>query len=114
MIWKWTQDRQRRVFLSIHNIILYVENFVLTFSLEEYRDGYPRFCTLISANTHFFIYRQFLRLRSRHLLLKQDKLCLLKQQLDDLDKNKTGRLFLRKTCSDRNIAYSSLHSEIYL
>jgi hypothetical protein len=66
----------------------------------------------MGANEHFFICRRFLRLRSRLLLLKQDKLSLLEQQLDDIDQKETLPLFLGKTRGDRNIARSSLLSEI--
>ncbi|KAH8879228.1 hypothetical protein GQ53DRAFT_854994 [Thozetella sp. PMI_491] len=80
--------------------------------VEEYRDGYPRFCALTSANPHFFIYRRFMRLRSRLLSIKQDKLSMLEQQLDELDDHETRRLYLGKCRGDGNTDRVSLLAEI--
>ncbi|KAI1141534.1 hypothetical protein F5Y05DRAFT_410091 [Hypoxylon sp. FL0543] len=80
--------------------------------IEEYRGGYPRFCALIAANADFFICRRFLRLRSRLLLLKQDRIAQLEQSLDDLDQNETAPLSLGESRSDRNTARTSLLTEL--
>ena len=91
---------------------MFVGSFDQQLLVEEYRDGYPRYCALIAANEHFFICRRFLRLRSKVLLLKQDNLCQLQQQLDDIDQNETLPLFLGKSRGDRNTDRTSLLSEI--
>ncbi|KAH8895992.1 hypothetical protein GQ53DRAFT_779302 [Thozetella sp. PMI_491] len=81
-------------------------------AVEEYRSGYPRFCALLAANDNFFICRRFLRLRSRLLLLKQDKISQLEQTLDDLDQNETAPLSLGESRSDGNTARISLLTEL--
>ncbi|KAI1120330.1 hypothetical protein F5Y10DRAFT_273172 [Nemania abortiva] len=82
--------------------------------VEEYRAGYPRFCAFVAANPDFLICRRFVRLRSRLLSLKQDKLSQLEQQLDDLDQNETSPLFLGMSRCDRNTARTSLLAQISL
>ncbi|KAI0436947.1 hypothetical protein F4803DRAFT_566438 [Xylaria telfairii] len=81
-------------------------------TIEEYRAGYPRFCAFAAANPNFLICRRFLRLRSRILYLKQDKLVQLEQQLDNLDQNETSPLFLGMSRCDRNTARTSALSQI--
>jgi hypothetical protein len=56
--------------------------------------------------------RRFLRLRARLLLLKQDKLALLEQQLDQIDKDEPRPLFLGCRRRDKNPERASLLSEI--
>lgn len=46
-------------------------------SVEDFREGYPRFTSLISSHDPFFLFRRFGRLRARLLLIKQDKLAVL-------------------------------------
>ncbi|KAH8892157.1 hypothetical protein GQ53DRAFT_781381 [Thozetella sp. PMI_491] len=79
---------------------------------EEYRAGYPRYSALVAANNDFFVCRRFLRARVRLLLVKQDKICLMEQQLDELDRNESRRLFLGKIRRDTNITRASLLSEM--
>jgi len=81
-------------------------------SVEEYRAGYPRFSAFVAANPDFLVCRRFLRLRSRLLYLKQDKLSQLEQQLDNLDQNETSPLFLGMSRRDGNTARVSLLSQI--
>ncbi|CAF3590202.1 unnamed protein product [Fusarium graminearum] len=45
--------------------------------IEDFREGYPRFTSLISSHDPFFLFRRFGRLRARLLLIKQDKLAVL-------------------------------------
>ncbi|PMD31747.1 hypothetical protein L207DRAFT_572531 [Hyaloscypha variabilis F] len=81
-------------------------------TIEEFRAGYPRFCAYVAANPDFLICRRFLRLRSRLLCLKQDKLSQLEEQLDNLDHNETSPLFLGMSRCDRNTARTSLLSQV--
>jgi hypothetical protein len=80
--------------------------------IEDFRPGYPRFSALLSANPPFFICRRFNRLRARLLLLKQDKLSLLEQQLDQVDQEENFPLFLGKSRCDKNTERASLLSKI--
>ncbi|KAI0894895.1 CHAT domain-containing protein [Annulohypoxylon nitens] len=80
--------------------------------IEDYRSGYPQFSALIAAYNGFFICRRFCRLRARVLLLKQDRLTLLEQQLDQVDQDETMPLFLGKMRGDRNQQRTKLMAEI--
>ncbi|KAI0419438.1 hypothetical protein F5X98DRAFT_335120 [Xylaria grammica] len=70
--------------------------------IEDYKPGYPRFAALIAANPDFSILRQFRRLRTRALLLQQDKITVLEERLDHLDQAETSPLFLGQSRSDQN------------
>lgn len=80
--------------------------------IQDYRSGYPQFSALISTHESFFLCRRFPRLRARLLLLKQDKLSLLEQRLDEIDQNEVCPLFLGQSRSDKNVARNALLSEI--
>ena len=82
------------------------------FVVEDYRAGYPRFSALITASDSFFICRRFLRLRARILLLKQDRLSLLEQPLDQEDREEISPLFLGKSRSDANVRCTVFLSRI--
>src|SRR4051812_24844527 len=58
---------------------------LISYLVESYRRGYPQFTALISTHRPFVLCRRFSRLRVRLLLLKQDKLSLLEQKLDEVD-----------------------------
>ncbi|KAH8896959.1 hypothetical protein GQ53DRAFT_890544, partial [Thozetella sp. PMI_491] len=80
--------------------------------VEEYRPGYPRFCAFIASSGDFFICRRFLRLRSRLLLSKQEKVCQLEEQLDDLDEREPAPLNLARSRTDTNGARTALLGQI--
>ncbi|KAF2176027.1 hypothetical protein K469DRAFT_743122 [Zopfia rhizophila CBS 207.26] len=80
--------------------------------VEDYRPGYPRFSALVAAHNSFLICRRFSNLRTRLLLLKQDKLSMLEQQLEDIDANERAPLFLGSSRDDRNEERSSTISDI--
>jgi hypothetical protein len=82
--------------------------------VEDYNAGYPRFTALLSAHDPFFLCRRFSKLRARLLLLKQDKLSMLEQKLDQLDQQETSPLFLGKSRCDGNTDRISLLSEVEL
>ena len=81
-------------------------------AVEDYRTGYPRFSALVAAHSSFQICRRFSNLRTRLLLLKQDKLSILEQQLEKIDRNEHSPLFLGSSRDDRNEERSSKLSEI--
>jgi hypothetical protein len=80
--------------------------------IEDFRPGYPRFSALLSAHPSFFVCRRFNRLRARVLLLKQDKLSLLEQQLDEIDEGEKCALFLGKSRCDSNADRTAILAEI--
>ena len=80
--------------------------------VEDHRPGYPRFTALISAYERFFLCRRFNKLRARLLLLKQDRLSMLEQRLDQVDQQETSPLFLGMSRCDRNTDRLCLLSDI--
>ncbi|KAK1965460.1 hypothetical protein LY78DRAFT_637519 [Colletotrichum sublineola] len=80
--------------------------------IEDYRAGYPRFAALLAANDSFFVFRRFSRLRARILLLKQDRLSVLEEKLDQLDEHEESPLFLGKSRCDKNEARRALLQEM--
>ncbi|KAK4176441.1 hypothetical protein QBC36DRAFT_311121 [Triangularia setosa] len=70
--------------------------------LEQHPPGYPRYSALLSANDHFFIARRFTKIRARILLLKQDKLSMLEERIETIDRDERCPLFLGKSRCDRN------------
>ena len=94
-----TQSKPR----GIHNAkvsIKLVEKLMTP--VEDYRPGYPQYAALLGSHASFHIWRRFLRARARLLLLKQDKVCLLESQLDEIDQHETRELFLGNNRRDRN------------
>ncbi|CAI7605571.1 unnamed protein product [Penicillium glandicola] len=80
--------------------------------IEDYRPGYPRYSALLSAHNAYFLCRRFDWLRARLLLQKQDKLSLLEEKLEQVDRLEVAPLYLGKSRSDRNTERISLLSEI--
>ena len=70
--------------------------------VEDYRLGYPQFAALLGSHNSFHIWRRFLRIRSRLLLLKQDEVSSLESQLDRIDQNESHELFLGNSRRDGN------------
>ncbi|KAM5352923.1 hypothetical protein ACJ41O_005645 [Fusarium nematophilum] len=85
---------------------------VATYLIEDFRPGYPRFTALISSHSPFFVFRRFNRIRARLLLLKQDRLSVLEQKLDQIDYAETSPLYLGKSRIDRNKDRQSVLSEM--
>ncbi|KAI1086078.1 caspase domain-containing protein [Rostrohypoxylon terebratum] len=81
-------------------------------TLEDYPSGYPRFSALIASHDSFHICRRFSNLRTRLLLIKQDKLSLLEKQLEKLDREEVTPLSLGSSRRDTNKERSSVLSEI--
>ncbi|KAI0383371.1 hypothetical protein F5Y04DRAFT_33591 [Hypomontagnella monticulosa] len=80
--------------------------------IEDYRLGYPRFTALLSTHKPYFICRRFDKIRSRLLLLKQDRLSMLEERLERVDQQEKSPLFLGKSRYDKNADRISLLSEI--
>ncbi|ETS86571.1 hypothetical protein PFICI_00399 [Pestalotiopsis fici W106-1] len=85
---------------------------MLTQQVENYPSGYPRFTALLSAYSPYFLCRRFDQLRARLLLLKQDRLSMLEQKLEEVDRNEASLLFLGKSRCDRNVDRISVLSDI--
>ncbi|KAF2185505.1 hypothetical protein K469DRAFT_575697, partial [Zopfia rhizophila CBS 207.26] len=80
--------------------------------VEDNPPGYPRFSALIASHDHFHLCRRFSHLRSRLLLLKQDRLSLLENQLRALDRQETETLGLASCRAEDNSERSSVLSQI--
>lgn len=80
--------------------------------MSSFRPGYPRFAKLLSTDTSFQNFRRFTRLRSRLLLQKQDELCKLEQELDEIDRKEPHELFLGCMRMDSNVARRDKVAEI--
>lgn len=85
---------------------------MLISAVEDYKSGYPRFTALLSEHAPFFLCRRFNRLRARVLLVKQERLSILEEKLDQVDKNETSLLYLGKSRSDANENRLSILKEI--
>lgn len=57
--------------------------------IEDYRPGYPQYAALLGSADNFLAFRRFRRLRSRLILLRQDKVAALERELDRLDSEET-------------------------
>ena len=70
--------------------------------MDGFRLGYPRYSALLSTHPAFFVFRRFVRVRMRLLLLKQNEVLALQEALDKLDKEETNRLSLSCFRRDSN------------
>ncbi|KAM7210104.1 hypothetical protein V8F06_014513 [Rhypophila decipiens] len=80
--------------------------------VEDYPAGYARYSALIAADMSYQVFRRFSRLRTRLLLLKQDKLASLEKQLDSIDENEDCKLHLQSCRADENLERKSVIEEI--
>lgn len=71
-------------------------------TVEDAPAGYPRFTALIAAHPSFHICRRYRTIRARLLLLKQDRMRLLEQQLEQLDRAEPRKPFLASIRHDAN------------
>jgi hypothetical protein len=70
--------------------------------VEDFRQGYPRFCALIDSHPAWNVFRRFSKLRARIILRKQDSLLALEQQLEAVDQQEATPLFLASNRLDGN------------
>lgn len=80
--------------------------------VEDFRQGYPRFCALIDAHPAFNVFRRFSKLRARIILRKQDTLSVLEQQLETLDRQETTTLYLASNRLDGNTERQTVLDDI--
>lgn len=83
--------------------------------VEDYPAGYPRFSALLASHDSFQIYRRFNNLRSRLLLLKQDRLALLEKKLEKIDCDEVTQghpLYLGSNRRDANNERASVLKDI--
>ncbi|RDH36159.1 hypothetical protein BDQ94DRAFT_138675 [Aspergillus welwitschiae] len=80
--------------------------------IEDIPAGYPRFSTFMSSHPSFQVYRRFSSLRTRDLLIKQDRLAVLEEKLNDLDRNEETLSFLASCRRDRNVERQKVLSAI--
>ena len=73
-------------------------------AVEDFPRGYPQFTRLLVAHPTLPMCRKFLAMRARVLLMKQDRLSLLEEQLDELDNDEPSKLFLGNIRRDGNEA----------
>ena len=80
--------------------------------VEDFRQGYPRFCALIDTHPALNIFRRFSKLRARIILRKQDTLSALEQQLETLDRQETTELYLATNRLDGNTERQTVLDDI--
>ena len=80
--------------------------------IEDFRQGYPRFCALIDAHPALNVFRRFSKLRARIILRKQDTLSGLEQQLEVLDRQESTALFLASNRLDGNTERQTVLDDI--
>ncbi|KAH7304139.1 hypothetical protein B0I35DRAFT_363654, partial [Stachybotrys elegans] len=80
--------------------------------IEDYKPGYPRYSAVLASYNGYFVIRRFDNLRARLLLLKQDKLAVLEEQLQEIDEKEPCPLFLGSSRRDQNSERLRLLAEI--
>jgi hypothetical protein len=81
--------------------------------VEDFPKGYPRFSVLMAAHDSFQIFRRFFLLRTRLLLISQDKLVCLEKKLERIDREEASSFFLASCRRDRNIERESVIKEMH-
>lgn len=80
--------------------------------VEDFPDGYPRFSALMAAHDSFLVTRRFSQLRTRLLLLEQDRVAELEEKLNKIDRDETRKFFLGSRRRDRNEERLSVIAEL--
>ena len=80
--------------------------------IEDFRQGYPRFCALIDAHPAFNVFRRFSKLHARVILRKQDSLSILEHRLETLDQQEITTLNLASNRLDGNTERQAILDEI--
>lgn len=76
---------------------------VFLFLVENYPCGYPQFAAVIGAHPDFSCSRRFTTSRARILLFKQDKVCTIENELEELDRKEKRFIFLGRFRGQNNI-----------
>ncbi|PNP44348.1 hypothetical protein TGAMA5MH_03954 [Trichoderma gamsii] len=71
-------------------------------TFKKFPQGYPRFSALIASHRSFHLCRRFSALRTRLLLVKQDRLTVLEKRLEKLDRGEVAKLSLGTCRADKN------------
>ena len=82
------------------------------FTVEDYRNGYPRLAAFTAADPCFSIVRGFGNLYARNVLLKQDRLAELEAQLDHVDAHESTQWYLSSRRADNNPTRTRLVQDI--
>lgn len=69
--------------------------------VEDCPSGYPQYSALLASHQSFNVYRRFSTLRTRLMLLKQDRLTVLEHRLRKLDLEEPSKIFLG--CSRKDV-----------
>ena len=80
--------------------------------VEDFHQGYPRFCALIDAHPALNVFRRFSKLHARVILRKQDLLSILEQRLETLDEQEISTLNLASNRLDGNTERQAILDEI--
>lgn len=75
---------------------------LLTATVQDFPQGYPRFSALLASHHSFHLCRRFSALRTRLLLVKQDRLTVLEKRLEKLDRDEVAKLSLGSCRADKN------------
>ncbi|KAM0461566.1 hypothetical protein ACHAPV_004272 [Trichoderma viride] len=81
-------------------------------TFKDFPQGYPRFSALLASHDSFHLCRRFSALRTRLLLLKQDRLTILEKRLEKLDRGEVARLSLGTCRADKNEDRHAILAEI--
>lgn len=73
---------------------------------------YPRFSALVASHDSFQLCRRFSTLRTRLLLLKQDKLTVLEKRLEKLDRDELAKVSLSTCRADKSVDRHAVLVEI--
>ncbi|KAK0653997.1 hypothetical protein QBC41DRAFT_360760 [Cercophora samala] len=81
-------------------------------AIEDFPNGYPRFSALVAAHDSFLVTRRFSHVRTRLLLLEQDKVSELEAKLNKIDLEETRELWLGSRRRDKNENRLSVIAEL--
>jgi hypothetical protein len=81
--------------------------------VEDYPNGYPRFSALMAAHDSFLVARRFSQLRTRLLLLSQDRVAELEERLDKIDRDEARTMYLGSRRRDRNEERLSIIADLH-
>lgn len=85
---------------------------LLTATVQDFPQGYPRFSALVASHHSFHLCRRFSALRTRLLLVKQDRLTVLEKRLEKLDEDEVAKLSLGSCRADNNKDRHAVLAEI--
>jgi len=66
----------------------------------------------MAADMSYQVFRRFSQLRTRLLLLKQDKLAALEKDLEEIDRDENNEIYLQSYRADENLKRKTIIEEI--